>query len=300
MAYLLLNRLHGAFQGAFLGEALGVLVSAQRQTEYLLTSDPVKLDSFQFCQEICAGQLFICSGVPPILKHKRDDERVQLSSGIAIPVGLFFHENPTRLRQQIKELTTTQIIHPDYQTQAFIVALAIATVLQAQQPPMTLMSLLNGALDAEPMFLRQQLEQVQDLLNEGASLDRALNQLGSAPTNEIEAIDTAIAIAGFCFLSTVEDFRLSVLRAVQTSHLVQLTTMLTGALAGAYNGKLGISAIEQLSTPTLSRSLYQQTDTLAGKAARQLWACWSGSYDSDPASNELPNVVSAPGILRQR
>lgn len=302
MTYLLLNRLHGTLQGAFLGEALGTLVTSRRELEQLFAQNQLKPQVLQFCQEICAGSTFVSSGVQPTVERRCSDEMALPSaSGIAtaLPIGLFFHENLSKLRLEIDKLTMAKVIQPSCQGQALVVALAIAIAVSAPQPPITLIAQLSSVNFGQP-FLQQQLTQVHHLLSESAGLDRVFNQLVVTSMDETQAIDAAIAIAVYCFLSTIEDFRLSVLRAMQMAHLAQLATMLTGALAGAYNGKMGIPAVWPLAPAALPLSLYQQTDTLAAQLAEPLWATWSGSYHPGQLSCELPNVVAAPGLLRRR
>lgn len=306
MAYLLLNRLHGALQGAFLGEALGRSLTASSELEPQLQLASMKLESLEFCQEICTGCALISSGIPPGNQRDRWQKSARPSaSGLAtaIPLGLFFHENPPQLAQRLKQLIQSGLIPPEFESPALAIAIAIATTLQAQRPPVTLVSTILAALEPEPTFLRQQLEQVQPLLNHSVGLAQTCQQLLVPPRDELSAIETALALAIYCFLSTAVDFRLSVLRSVQGGHLAPLTTMLTGALSGAYNGKTEIlGSWRSLPTlPTVSLSLYQHSHTLAAQLAEPLWSAWSGYYQlASPFPPAVASVVtSAPGLLRR-
>jgi hypothetical protein len=115
-------------------------------------------------------------------------------------------------------------------------------------------------------------------------------------------------------MSTIEDFRLSVLRALQNSHRSPEISAITGALSGAYNSAVGIPISWQVmlvqanSTEgqvSSSRRMVELADALA--------AVWSGVYDlalcpdevSEEGSALAPHLVSlqataAPRVIKSR
>ncbi|MEM8717910.1 MAG: ADP-ribosylglycohydrolase family protein [Cyanobacteria bacterium P01_G01_bin.39] len=92
--------------------------------------------------------------------------------------------------------------------------------------------------------VRQKLERKEDLLmdklqqivvdvQESLSLCQLYEEL--QPFHN--ALQMAIALSWFCFISTPQDYKLSVLRAASLdSTLASVITALTGTLSGAYNG----------------------------------------------------------------
>lgn len=162
-----------------------------------------------------------------------------------------------------------------------------------------------------PTRLPQQLLKVKNLLESGAGLDSAQAEL----TRE-EKPGNAIAMALYCFLSTPEDFRLSVLRADRLGRYSKTIATLTGALSGAYNSTAGIPATWQIS---LERSNLAQKWQIASsynmlRLTNTLMAVWSGVYDIARDSNEFgeektlvgssfwssSQAIAAPRVIRLR
>lgn len=208
-----------------------------------------------------------------------------------LPIALFYHENEIKLRQNL-QLALVALGQDDslIQDGASAVGYAIAQSLKEKLNGVTLIEQTITFLGTQTQ-ISQQLVQVQTLLQQQASLEHAVTQLSkdSQPT-------TAIALAFYCFLSTLEDFRLSVVRAAQTSHQPQLTTAIAGALSGAYNS---VSAIP------ISWRLAADDVSLAGGEAEilqlsdSLVAVWSGVYNQAIHPSEV-TAIAAPRVIRPR
>lgn len=128
-----------------------------------------------------------------------------------LPIALFYHENETKLRQNLQlALVALGQDDPTIQDGALAVGYAIAQSLKEKLNGVTLIEQTITFLGTQTQ-VSQQLVQVQTLLKQQASLQQAVTQLSkdNQPT-------TAIALAFYCFLSTLEDFRLSVVRAAST------------------------------------------------------------------------------------
>ncbi len=130
-------------------------------------------------------------------------------------------------------------------------------------------------------------------------------------------------MAFYCFLSTLEDLRLAVLRATYNSNSKvqgitclnsQATGAITGALSGAYNSTGGIPVNWRV-------LLWQENSTAWGlmsfsqmlKLADALLAVWSGMYNYILNPSELKDercvialevaplsVYAAPRVIRSR
>ena len=130
--------------------------------------------------------------------------------------------------------------------------------------------------------------------------------------------NAAFALALYCFLSTPEDFRLSVVPAVRTGGDRELTGAIAGALSGAYNGIAGIPMSWQMCEPQRYRGCLDSSMSFMPWSispippptasvsllplASRLFAAWAGIYDLnrqniDPAdwSKVMSHLSFVPG-----
>ncbi|MBW4576672.1 MAG: ADP-ribosylglycohydrolase family protein [Aphanothece sp. CMT-3BRIN-NPC111] len=171
------------------------------------------------------------------------------------------------------------------------VGYAIAQALTEKLNPATLIEQTIAYLHDSQAPLVQQLAQVQTLLKQGATLEMALMHL-CRDTQQRNPC-TPIALAFYCFLSTPEDFRLSVTRAIRTGYQPQITAALTGALSGVYNSLTGIPLEWRLSfNRSDSSKMLQLADSLL--------AVWSGVYDPSTAEPCPLVAVAAPNVMQRR
>lgn len=107
-----------------------------------------------------------------------------------------------------------------------------------------------------------------------------------------------VSVALYGFLSTPEDFRLSLLRVAQLEYCPQITCALTGMLSGAANGLSGLPLSWQRSL----QAGYRQPNALSQvwgldvptlvELADQLLQVWSGVY--------TPSLPASPVVLAPR
>lgn len=258
-----------------------------------------------------------------------------------LPITLFFHENKVRLREK---LAATLAVWQPPQSEpkpvltaetltTFAIGYAIAQALKNQLDPRTLIPKTITYLGVDTPLSTLLLE-VQVLLEQGAGLETVVaqvcrsaanfpktqtrdssladedqNQAGKRRLNPTDLIPTALAF--YCFLSTVENLHLAIVRAIRTGYEAQLTGALTGALAGAYNSTAGIPAEWRSAVGAfgnLSLETQAQTSVLWGDRkgtdlftlATRLLAVWSGVYDPSASGNtEVTSlVVTAPHVIR--
>ncbi len=211
-----------------------------------------------------------------------------------LPVALFFHENTIKLRENL--LDVVKIWHDDSQArdETLAIGFAIAQSLTEKLSRVTLIPQTISFIGETPTTLPQQLLKVHYLLDCQAGLERAQAELIREENDRC-----TIAMAFYCFLSTLEDFRLSVLRASQ-NHDLQGLSAITGALSGAYNSTAGIPVTWQV---LLGEAKSKESELISFsqmlKSVDALVAVWSGVYNSSYSSEVTDdNCVNAQSSLR--
>lgn len=313
MRYSLLSRFRGALLGSLVGEILGsskgifpsrlLLKSSQAQDNEPLVAPPT-IAQLNWSQIASCGieSLIHCGRLDledwqlrsskieslTLLKNSASSSEAALAT---VPIALFFHDDQGKLRQQLQQAATHW--HQTEENEGvlavgYAIALALTEKLNHSLIPQILSYLGNTQTP-----LGEQLQQVQNLLNQGAPLNTAVSQLRQeAKLQGGTDACSAIALAFYCFLSTPEDFRLSLSRASRIGYQSQLTSALTGAIAGAYNSNIGIPVGWRLAANKINISSQRL------QLAEQLLAVWSGAYGVS-AIEPLPwTAIAAPRVIR--
>jgi len=306
MQYSLLSRFQGTLLGAMVGETLGLASSRQLLPKWASPHIMSQPESTQLYQLMKPYATALIRGGLDLAQCRQPEHLNALPSpvqviGGTLPVMLFFHEDLGKLQQQVCQAVRLWPVPLETQHGALAVAFAIAQILREQLNSCTLIPQIVNDLPGSAS-LRQALEQVHHLLKQGAGLDRTQQSLNLQ--TGITTTDVIIALAFYCFLSTLENFRLTLTRALRTPD-PHLTVMLAGALSGAYNSSIGIP-LEWWLAPgyqSLPSSLEVATPKTL-QLAIHLMAAWSGVYDPTNApilvSGSQSPVVAAPGIIRPR
>lgn len=229
-----------------------------------------------------------------------------------VPLALFFHDNEQLMRENIYQILEILSTPSEVKDGLLAVGYAIAQSLKEQLDPMTLIPQTIAYLPQSDTSLVQQLVQVQICLESGASLETATAKLIKGNFTTLQQASIPFALAFYCFLSTLENFHLAVVRSRVTEFEPQLTCSLTGALSAAYNSIPGIPLAWRM-FPKLTQfdqsRKKQQITTEKGKniadilqLAERLLAAWSGVYDLENrlAEASIFRVVTAPNIIRPR
>lgn len=215
-----------------------------------------------------------------------------------LPIALFHHENEIKLRQNLQLAVPgqDQAVSRDG---ALAVGYAIAQSLNEKLNAATLIPQIITFLGEPETQIAQHLSQVQTLLAQQASLVRAVNEL-----SQDDLSSTPIALAFYCFLSTLEDFRLSVMRAALTRYQPQITSAIAAALSGAYNSTSGIPLNWRLALSTDAKLAAWGITTEAEilHISDSLVAVWSGVYSLaiHPTNNTQVAAIAAPRVIRPR
>ncbi len=288
MRYSLLSR----FRGTIIGASVGDLASTSDQESVnwgeiallgaasLITTSQLNLDDW-----ICRQQAEF--------PHLDSSDGVCLKAIIAtLPVALFYFDNTVKLRQNLSQAIAIWDQNLVVRDGTLAVGYAIARSLTEKLDPKTLIPQTIDFIGETSTSLPQALLKVNNLLIQGAGLERVQAELSREEKQPIE-----VAMAFYCFLSTLEDFRLSILRSLENSDQRSATGAITGALSGAYNSITSIPVSWQMK---LSQA-YSTTSTQSNRKqmielADALVAVWSGAYDLAPHAE----VSAAPRVIRLR
>ncbi|QLE39887.1 ADP-ribosylglycohydrolase family protein [Nostoc sp. C052] len=314
MRYSPISRFKGTLLGAFLGGSLASGGEIQFQS-YL---DLGKMAILGTQSLIALGRLDLDDWIRRQQEeslHLAATDDISIKKIIAtLPVALFFHENPIKLRQNLLGVLNIWEDDPVVRDGTLAVAYAIALALTEKLDPLTLISQTIAFIGETPTSIPKKLLKVQNLLEQGVGLSRAQAEFARE-----EKLSNTIAMAFYCFLSTLEDFRLAVLQATYndnsqaqdaTSLSSNATGAITGALSGAYNGIGGIPVnwqvlLLQSNPPVWGLTSFSQMLELTDAFV----AVWSGVYDFTLNPRELAeegcevallSVYAAPRVIRLR
>lgn len=293
MRYPLINRFKGTLLGALLGEVL----AKNAHQQYFFCSDVSQIAVLGTQSLIELGKLDIDNWLE---RHQRKYVHLDITDGVlpqaiivTLPVTLFFHENTANLRQKLLDVLQIWGDDPIVRDGTLAVGYAIAQCFTEKLHPHTLIPEIIAFIGETSTLLPQKFLKLNDLLDKGVGLETA-----QAEFSREEEPSHAIAMAFYCFLSTLEDLRLAVLRAThkdntwrgETGNLdSQTINLITGALSGAYNSTAGIPVKWRvLSSPTnlATRELTNFSQVL--ELADALVAVWSGVYDPALHLKESP------------
>jgi ADP-ribosylglycohydrolase len=207
-----------------------------------------------------------------------------------IPLALFFHEDHARWQQSLGKLATGLQLPSTLIDGAGVVGYAIARALDDTLDPATLIpqTLNHLKLSKAKPELGQQLATVQTLLDLGASLEETRILFARRRSIHFQNLTDdaiAIALAFYCFLSTPEDLRLSVLRSLRLQDRSPLVTVVTAALSGTYNAYGSIPAQWRMAT-----------DDQIRKLSLRLYAAWAGVCDA----SQIPSEWGLPAVAAPR
>lgn len=209
------------------------------------------------------------------------------------------------MRENILEVQRIFILNQEHEPlirdASFIIGYAIAKSLNEKIDPLNLISEIVNFLDQTSSSLPQQLIKVNELLKKGVGLETAKKELNSP-----ETLINNIGLAFYCFLSTLEDFSLTVLRATKNyDGNTDITGTIAGALSGAYNSIVGIPVNWQISSSWTNSSPWGFDNfSQMLELADTMMSVWSGVYDFGGDFGEFTNkgytIFAAPKIIRRR
>ncbi|MBD2500441.1 ADP-ribosylglycohydrolase family protein [Anabaena azotica] len=309
MRYSLVSRFRGTLLGGVLGENLAQS-GGNKQGE----SDP------NFSKSIIPGvESLITLGKLDVDEWLGRYQQEFLTSPVdlghkiniifaTIPIAIFFHENPVKLRQNLLRVLKIGDDDPVMRDCTMAIGYAIAQSLTEKLRRQTLIPQIISFIGETETLLPQKLLIIDKLLEQHAGLEKL-----SAQLSKEEKLSYVVAVAFYCFLSTLEDFRLSVLRGLSLESVhSQTIAAITGALSGSYNSTVGIPANWQISLLSTDSAVHARSNARQMlELADALGAVWSGVYNlpldlrmfSEPgfimSNQSVPlSVYAAPRVIR--
>ncbi|WP_026734139.1 ADP-ribosylglycohydrolase family protein [Fischerella sp. PCC 9605] len=226
----------------------------------------------------------------------------------ALPIALFSHENTIKLRQSLLRMVEIcQQDNPILQDWMLAIGYTIAQSLTEKLTPVTLIPQIIAFLGDTPTQVPQILLKLNNFLEKQVGLETT-----QAEFSREEKLSKVMAMAFYCFLGTLEDFRLSVGRATQVKSHSVLISAFTGTLSGAYNGVAGIPVSWRFLLSKTQSARWQLTNfSRMLKLADALVATWSGVYDPGLHQSEFREeewtialgekplgAIAAPRVIR--
>ncbi len=269
MYYSLVNRFRGTLTGALLAQNQANPEKDICDASVASCESLIALGRFDFEDWSVRQQSKL------VLKHSTY-EILELAVLATLPLALFFHENPVKLRHYLLDLTRIWGDDLIVRDSTLSVSFAVVEALTERLNPTTLIAKLITFIGGTTTDLPQKLLKINELLEQRASLEQVKNEFSN-----YETASNLVAIGFYCFLATLEDFRLSTLLAHQNGiH----TSLISGALSGAYNSTTGIPISWQIEYSRSKLMTGQKSFREMVRLADGLFATWSGLYTKPQTS----------------
>jgi hypothetical protein len=286
MHYSLVHRFRGTLVGALVGEAASDNEKCWSKMAELGVKSLIELGRFDLEDWLHRSSEKLTNLNP----SRNISPKVILTT---LPVALFFHDNKNKLHSHLISGLISQH-EPEVRDSALACCYAIAQSLAEKLEPQTLIPEIISFLGETTTLVPQNLSKVNELLHQGAGIERVKAEL-----NKEEMHSYTVAMAFYCFLSTLEDFRLSVLRARKNDlHFNGLGALgaITGALSGAYNSSLSIPITWQ------SAKLGMGQISEMVELSDLLLAVWSGVYNFPNSTDVISqqSAIASPHVIRLR
>lgn len=326
MNTLVFHRFRGALVGAALGELLGGRPKPLVQPDLSLfcldleradggTAQDAPLERWGHGVAMATQHLIHREwhgGSEPMMSDAVDTAEAHVLA--VIPLALYYHQDRALLLYELDQYRQRHFLtslSPVVVNAATLFALAIALGCQSHTPsPSGLPSLIQAmSLKEDSPFLAT-LHDLHRLLQAGQGMEAmetwVKHQVSSLRSSEprLQQSDLLlwlwVAIALYSVLSTPQFPHLALLRLWQLSFVSPLLSLLTGTLAGVYNGinqfPLDWQLHLQMPHP-LHQRIHQtwgiSTDDLVQLSDR-LFAVWSGAGPAIEPFSNLPLAVSPP------
>jgi hypothetical protein len=299
MRYSLVNRFRGTLIGAVVGEDLAnknipqsinsdlwrKMINSGAET--FISQGKFDVDDWtQHCLEVYTKFQETGNHTPSIILA-------------AIPVVLFFHDNPAQLRKNLLNFSNIWQKSEVLKDGTLALGYAISQSLTEKINPNTVISQIISFIGDVNSQLSQDLNKVDLLLKQDTRLDKS--QIGLLKQNKDSQ---SIALAFYYFLSIIEDFPLAILQANNKSNNISSISAITGALSGAYNSIQSIPTYWQLKFSSVrAKEATLSSYPIMLELADTILADWSGVYSLSDNQEKLWGdkiAVAAPRVIRLR
>lgn len=296
MRYSLCSRFRGTLLGAAVGDVLSQAIDISPVVPEFDKSSTVKDFSWEQVAVAVAQGLIEKQTVDLSKVNSYFPEQAKIINPVkvtiaALPIALFYHDNETQLRSNLQQFLAWQQ-DPEIVAGVLAVGYAIALSLTEKLQAASLIPQILHFIADPQLLLHQQLMLVKSLLKHQVSIVKAVSVLGEQPSS-------AIALAFYSFLSSLEDFSVCVKRAATYNLSI---SSLTGALSGAYNTPCNIPVNWRLllscsaRNPLAAWGVHNEAEIL--HLCDSLFAVWSGVYHVTSTADVM--AIAAPQVIRLR
>lgn len=311
----LLSRFRGAFLGTLLGEVVGTTMPIYRFQSAWQMGERGRFRPLPAAGQLHShSKLMLAQAEALIQPALEQPSATQLSdSGFqpaqmaklaitAIPIALLHHDQPATLHTALQTALKPAAVSSETMIGVSVVGQTLSLLLRERLVPHQLIPQLLSDLDLPNIPLVQQLLQVQTWVEQSTGLATiaAWVKRLSATSPALDSLPIVLAL--YAFLSTPNDFRLSLLRlarllaqrSVPQPDQDALTCTLAGTVSGLYNGWVGVP----LAWRQQHWDIASEHDLL--QVADRLLAVWSGA--TQPAlwvqQPQFANITAAPRVIR--
>jgi hypothetical protein len=222
-----------------------------------------------------------------------------------LPLMIFAEDNPNIYQKiipqhDINAVNTTEIEN-DIIIWNYLLSLVLKNKLRFKEPNVSMIvkHILGGA-EVQTTSLVKKLKIISQAWENGLSLRELTEKLYQQENIEKKATPTvslAIALSFYCFISTPNNFMLSVQRANSISSLAEPISILTATISGAYNGLASIP--RNWKQAASHHQNYQQAETTAAELFRT-WLGVERQGNSRSLFDPEVNAVAIPKIIQPR
>ncbi|WP_304010936.1 hypothetical protein [Cylindrospermopsis raciborskii] len=278
MRYSLRDRVRGIFLGMLVGETL-------------TTEESVGLGEIG----ILSSQSLINRGRLEIEEwwNNYQNKRFTSTAGMivvaALPLAIFYHEDSDKFKENLQQLLKFGNADLEERDNALAWGYVLIKCLTETLNTVTLIPEIIDFLEKTTSPLPESLLKLNNLLKQQAGMVRI-----GAEFNLQENISHNMALSLYCFLSSVEDFKLSLLRSNKQAQISNCyCSVLTGVISGAYNSIQGIPVNWKILLSGISN--FSQIEELTDNLVK----LWSGAYNLN-IQLAPHSIFAAPHLIRPR
>jgi hypothetical protein len=281
MHFLPINRWQGGLLGSWLAQSLTPSVNPHLYIgQHLLEA---LVEKRQLAEQ---DWLNLYQKYPDELKTSRSGDMILA----LMPLFLLHHDDRQELERQLSLVQTLWQLPREAIDDGVVWGDLTSAILGEQLQPQRWLEQVIQVARSRQTPLPDLLESVRRLLRDGTPLRLGVRQLSRQERPD----QLAIALAIYCFGTTPDDLRLSLLRACHLQEQSASVVALTGFLSGSYNSLSGFPVSWRIASKDFP------TTSLLRQQILQLFAVWSGVYQPN-ADHPLPSsTLAASGVIQRR
>jgi hypothetical protein len=259
---------------------------------------PVSLQSTAYNQVAVDSEVAMNGGIESILRHgcvnltdwlqsTTPVRREFVAVYVTLPIMLCHHDDRSQWQKAAVEIGRYWQLRGEVTATIYTLGYAIACCFAEGVEPQNFIDRLLADIPTLPSPLLEQLTYIKTSLAKQTSLHDVVETLMKSP----DPIVTSFAIALYCWLTAIEDYDLTLRRALMANYQPNFTCALAGTLSGAYLSLTGIPSVRQISLPATNKSI---------ALAQQLYGAWAGIYNPTNIDVRQVFAIGAKNSIQTR